>query len=213
MFTSSKLNVYALKKDNYISISIQTPKVQTSIKKQIIKPLTKPVEQKSVVEPKEVNIDDLFSDVWTKSIKKPKKKPKKKIDNKRLQEIQKKSKKIDEKNVKSVLKQENSNIINKSDESNKVSTATQVNEYLAKIQALVYENFKPPPNSQGTVVLAVIKISAIGKVLDFRILTYSANEAMNSECDKIRARLMGVLFPSNIENKTHIQKINLISEE
>jgi len=68
------------------------------------------------------------------------------------------------------------------------SSANEVNEYFAKIQALVYEYFEPPQNSQGYSVRAVIELSALGKFIDFRILDYSANIALNEECDKIKDR-------------------------
>ncbi len=209
MFSSSKIDIYALKKDNYISISLEIPKLQTSSTKS----LATPAKEQSIVEPSDVSIDDLFSDVWTKNIKK-KKKIEKKVDNKRLQEIGKKSKKIDKKSVKKVLqKVDSSNRMKKSDESIKASTATQVNEYLAKIQALVYDNFVPPQNSQGHSVKAVIELSSIGKVMDFRILNYSANSSLNKECDKIKKRLMGVLFPANPQNSSGHYIIMLTSKE
>lgn len=185
------------------------PKIQTSTKKSVVTPIK---EQNSVVEPNDVNIDDLFSDVWTKSIKSQK--SKEKIDNKRLQDIQKKSKIIEKDSTKPLEeKSENTNIADKSDDTKKVSTANEVNEYLAKIQALVYENFIPPQNSQGHTVKAVIELSAIGKVMDFRILTYSNNSSLNDECDKIKDRLMGVLFPINPQNKSGNYIIMLTSKE
>ena len=209
LFSSSKDDIYALKKDSYISISLEVPKLQTSAKKSVVTP----IKEQSIVEPSDINIDDLFSDVWTKNIKK-KKKIKKKIDNKRLQEIGKQSKKIDKNSVKEVLKKTiNSNAVEKSDNSQKISTANVVNEYLAKIQALVYDNFIPPQNSQGHSVRAVIELSSIGKVMDFRILNYSANSSLNNECDKIKERLMGVLFPANPENRSGSYIIMLTSKE
>jgi len=198
LFEKSNIDIFALQKDNYISISLEMPKVQKSTKKSIVTP----VVQESAVEPSDVNIDDLFSDVWTKSIKKPKK-IEKKVDNRRILEIGKKSKTIDKKNTKVVEKKlTDGAMVNNSDDTQKRSSANEVNEYLAKIQALVYQNFVPPQNSQGHSVKAVIELSAIGKVIDFRILTYSANSSLNDECDKIKNRLMGVLFPINPQNKS-----------
>ena len=131
-----------------------------------------------------------------------------------MQEIGKQSKKIDKNSVKEVLKKTiNSNAVEKSDNSQKISTANVVNEYLAKIQALVYDNFIPPQNSQGHSVRAVIELSSIGKVMDFRILNYSANSSLNNECDKIKERLMGVLFPANPENRSGSYIIMLTSKE
>ena len=209
LFSKSNIDIYALKKDNYISISLEMPKIQTSTKKSV----TTPVIEDSVIEPNDVNIDDLFSDVWTKKIKKPKK-VEKKVDNKRLLEIGKKSKKIDKNSVKPISEKSTDNsAVEKSDDSQKLSTANAVNEYLAKIQALVYQNFVPPPNSQGHSVKAVIELSAIGKVMDFRILTYSNNSSLNDECDKIKDRLIGVLFPANPQNKSGNYIVMLTSKE
>ncbi len=209
LFSKSNIDIYALKKDNYISISLEMPEIQTSAKKSVSTPIIKD----SAIEPNDVNVDDLFSDVWTKSINKPKKiEPK--VDNKRLLEIGKKSKKIDKNIVKPISEKSTDNsAVEKSDDSQKLSTANAVNEYLAKIQALVYQNFVPPQNSQGHSVKAVIELSAIGKVMDFRILTYSANSSLNDECDKIKDRLIGVLFPANPQNKSGSYIVMLTSKE
>jgi len=211
IFSSSKLNVYALKKDTYISVSIEMPKTKpkrrTNTKKSSIQKVTN-----DIVEPKDVSIDDLFSDVWTKKIKKTDKK-KKDINNKRLLEIQKKSKLVDKDASKPALKKSDEKSVVEKDETHQISTANEVNEYRAKIQALVYENFHPPANSVGEMVVAYIKINALGKMLDFRIIKYSANDELNKECDNIKSRLSNVLFPINPENKTFKTKINLIPED
>lgn len=209
MLSSPKADIFALKKDNYISISLEMPKKITSPKKSVVAPVVK----ESVKESKEVSVDDLFNDVWTKEIQKTKKKIKK-TNNKRLLEIGKKSKIVDKKDVKKVIEQKNiNNAIEKSDDSKKDSTATVVNEYLAKIQGLVYENFIPPPNSQGNSVKAVIELSPIGKVIDFRILNYSASSSLNDESDKVKSRLMGLLFPVNPKNIAGSYIIILKSKE
>jgi len=62
-------------------------------------------------------------------------------------------------------------------------------------------------------VKAVIELSAYGKVLDFRILTYSGNEALNQECDLIKDRLIGVLFPSNPQQKSFKTIVNITSDK
>jgi protein TonB len=209
LFSKSNIDIYALKKDNYISISLEMPQMQTSKKESV----TIPVIEDSIMEPNDVNIDDLFSDVWTKNIKKQKK-IEKKVDNKRLLEIRKKFKKVDKNNVKPILEKiTDNNTVDKSDDSQKLSIANAVNEYLAKIQALVYKNFVPPQNSQGHSVKAVIELSAIGKVMDFRILTYSVNSSLNDECDNIKDRLIGVLFPANPQNKSGSYIVMLTSKE
>ncbi len=207
MLSSDKVKYFALKKDNYISVSIDMSSANKSVKKQSVQKNAAPVEKK------ELNIDNLFNSVWTQSIK-PTKEVVKKVNNKRLLEIQRKIDTSDEKKVDSISEKLKSIDRSKpADQESKASTATEVNEYLAKIQALVYEYFFPPQNSQGNSVEAVIELSAIGKVNDFRILRYSANSELNSECDKIRDRLMRVVFPEHPDNRSGIYKITLTSKE
>jgi len=199
MFFSSKINSYALKKDNYISISmdiIEVPKKKKE--KSVITPVKK---LEPVVEEEEVDIDigDLFSNVKTQKIKK---KPKKKQH--RIKELQNRPK-----DAKSAQSKNSAN----DTQTKESSSGNEVNEYLAKIQALVYKYFEPPANSQGHSVKAVIVLSAIGKVIDFRILTYSNNQALNDECDNIKSRLKSVLFPINPGNKKGQYTVILTSKE
>lgn len=198
MLFSSKINSFALKKDNYISISLETIPVKKKKEKKVIKmPIVKEKVVEVPQETPEVDIDDLFSNVWTKDIKK---KAKKKVE--KLQELQNKT-----------TKEQTDSIKNNIDETKESSSGEEVNEYLAKIQALVYKYFHPPENSQGHSVKAVITLSPIGKVLDFRILTYSNNDALNQECDEIKSRLMSVLFPINPNNKSGNYTVILTSKE
>ena len=214
MFSSQPTNVFAFNKDNFISVSIEMPitkieKTKTSNATPLIVDSAQAQEEDAVVD-----IDDLFSDVWTKKITKSKAK-KKEVNNRVIQQIQKKI--AIKKDNQSQSFTDKIDEINKSDlKDNKesaASTANEVNEYLAKIQALVYKYFYPPQNSQGHSVKAVINLSSIGKVLDFRILNYSSNSSLNSESDKIKSRLMSVLFPINPQSKSGNYIIILKSEE
>jgi protein TonB len=215
LVSSDKIKNFALKKDNYISVSLITPKISSnsakkSVQKQIVQEKAKPVESK------EIDIDNLFSDVWTKSIKKTEKteKTEKTVNKRRLLEIQKKIRKSDKKRVESISKKlQKINAPKVESQSVKTSTASEVNEYFAKIQALVYKHFYPPQNSQGNSVEAIIELSSIGKVYDFRILRYSSSSELNSECDKIKDRLVGVIFPENPDNSSGTYTITLTSKE
>ncbi|MFT5660304.1 MAG: protein TonB, partial [Sulfurimonas sp.] len=63
MFSASKMNTYALKKDDFISVSLEIINIPT---KKIIKEAVAVKENPQAVEEvKEVDIGDLFSDVWT----------------------------------------------------------------------------------------------------------------------------------------------------
>lgn len=211
MFSSVKTKNYAMTKDNYVSVSIEIPKVVTKKDNKKVDVVQKEEQVEEVQ--KDIDVDDLFSDVWTQDIKKVKHKPKPK-NSSRIKELQKQIKTSNKNDVESISEKITSlNKAQKSDETTKSSTGDEVNQYFAKIQALVYENFNPPTNSQGQIVFAFIELSALGKVIDFRILKYSSNEAMNDECDKIKYRIKNVLFPVNPDNKEFRTKINIISEE
>ena len=211
MFQPSKINAYALKKDNYISISLVTPKIKTTQAKRQEK--VSKTQTSIPVESKNIDIDDLFSDVWTKKIVKTKKLTK--PDNlKRILDIQKKIKTTQDNDVKSISEKVNNlENVKTNKESEASSSAQEVNEYLAKIQAIVYKYFKVPHNSQGNSVKTVIELNAFGKVLDFRVLSYSSNKALNDEADKIKARLEHVIFPKNPQNRSTRTVVILISKE
>lgn len=206
LFSDSKVQTFALNKKDYISISLNTNFDETNSKNSIQKDITVP----EVIE-ENLNIDDLFSNVSTKKISK------KKIiksDAKRYNEIARKVKTSKKNDVELLSdKINNMNIQESNNKQNNDSSANEVNEYLAKIQAIVYRHFNPPENSQGYTVKAVIELSALGKVLDFRILNYSTNVALNQECDKINNRLRGVLFPLNPDKNSFTTIVNLKSDE
>lgn len=209
LFSVKKINTFALKKDTYISISLDVPTVKATKPQKKAKSL--PVETQQEEVSKNIDVNDLFSDVWTKKIVKKEKKP---VNSKRLQEIQKKIKIVKSNNVKSITETpDNIDKIESKKDSQSASTANEVNEYLAKIQAIVYQNFNVPPNSEGNSIKTVIELNALGKVLDFRILTYSQNIALNAEADKIKERLRSVVFPINPENKSSKTIVILISKE
>lgn len=204
MLKSDKIQQFALNKDKFISITIDSPnsntknkKVVKQIEKKIVKPVIDPVQSE------EFDIDDLFSDVQTKDVNIKKIKPNR-IDAARLQEINKKI---------STTKENEVEKIKQIKEVKSKSSALEVNEYLAKIQSTVYESFFPPRNSQGHTVKAVIELNSLGKVLAFRILTYSANSLLNEECDKIKDRLIGINFPVNPDNVSGDYIIKLTAKE
>ena len=206
----NKNKIFALKKDTYISISMDIPIIETK-KKEIIKPKQEIINTPTNIETSndsEIDIDNLFDNVWAKKID-TKKEKKKKVSNRRIEEIQKK---IKAKTGSNKTSKPNKREIKESPAKN-ISTANEVNEYLAKIQAIVYQYFYPPENSQGNSVKAVININSLGKVIDFRILNYSANEYLNKECDKIKDRLISVVFPVNPSNRSENYIVILKSEE
>ncbi len=171
----------------------------------------KQIEQVSQEVSEDVDVNDLFNDVWTKKITKPKAKAKNK---RRIDAIKQKIKTTQENSVESLSKKIESLDTSKNNDENSVqSSANEVNEYLAKIQAIVYKNFHVPANSQGYSVRAVIELNALGKMIDFRILNYSANDALNAQADMMKEKLRNIVFPINPDNKSSRTIVILKSKE
>jgi len=209
LFKPSNTVTYGMKKDNFISVSITIPEItSTKYEKKMDTPVAK---TKDTTE--NIDINNLFSDVWTKEIESKKEinKPK---DTRRMLEIEKKIKTTTNNDVESLSSKIDSYHDIKSEKENDASsTGDEVNEYLAKIQGIVYEHFNVPSNSQGNSVKTVIELNAFGKVTDFRILTYSSNTALNEEADRVKARIMNVVFPINPQNRSSRTIVILISKE
>lgn len=209
LFDPNKVNTFAMQKDSYVSISLETIPVKTQKPKKNI--TTQAQESVSETQSEDIDVNDLFSDVWTKKIVEKKEKP---VNSKRIQEIQKKLKSVESKSTKANKSEEKNFDVNEnSQESKSTSTANEVNEYLAKIQAIVYRYFNVPANSQGSSVKTVIELNALGQLVDFRVLTYSQNSALNAEADKIKERLRNVIFPLNPEKKSSKTIVILIAKE
>lgn len=210
LFSVSTTKKYGLKKDNYVSISLTTP-VITKQSKQKKTTKSEPLIPEVNEPAKDIDVNDLFSDVWTQKID-PTTKPKE-VNSKRIQEISKRVK-TSKKNKVESLSEKVQSIENSTSTQEKQtsSSADEVNEYLAKIQAIVYDSFSPPRNSEGHLVKVVIEIDALGKMLDFRVLNYSSNDALNHEADNMKQRLANVIFPKNPDHQNFRAIINLIPE-
>ena len=228
MFSKQVPKTFGTTKKEYISVSIvmPTPPKEISAKKSVssLKPTIVPAVEASKntrnTTAKNVDVSDLFSDVWTKKISH--KTPPPKVSKNLLYELNKKSRVDKNKKVFSSLDSLDSKIVTQSEvlsiddlnSSAKIdSSGEQINEYLAKINSIVYKHFSPPQNSQGHSVKSVIELNALGKVIDFRILTYSANEALNRECDSLKSRLSSVVFPIHPEGRESRTVIILTSKE
>ncbi len=212
LFNNTKTKTYGMKKKNYISVSIELPQPKIKQTRSAKKSYTAPTVTKTTKKIEDIDINDLFSDVWTQKIDHKKKKPKK-INAKRLAELQKRIKTTKKNDVEKTA----DNILGldatKSKEKLSESAGNEVNEYNAKIQALVYQYFHVPPNTAGKSVEAVIELDPLGKVLDFRILKYSNSQALNEEVDRIKSRLKNVIFPKNPQNRSAQIRVILISQE
>ena len=208
MFDVTKTKTYGYKKENYISVSVNITQNKYPPKKKSTKISSKSIATQT---PKNVNVKNLFSDVWTKKIDNSVKKPE---NNRRIEQIQKKIKTTKQNDVESITQKLNTLETNSNlSEKEATSAANEVNEYLAKIQDIVYQHFNVPPNTEGNSVKTVIELDPFGKLIDFRILSYSTNEALNQEADRLKERLKNVVFPVNPKNRSSKTIVILISKE
>jgi len=216
IYMTPKVKKYTLKKDSYLSVSIEIPEVVTHKKENKSVSSSKALhlpKHISSIESKNIDVTDLFDNVWTKKIPHAKKKHTP-LNKEIIHELRKKIKiKRDIKSKPLVDNREKFDYNEVNTSVKRVVSNGEVNEYLAKINSIVYQHFMPPQNSQGYSVKAVIELSMIGKLIDFRILTYSANEALNRECENIYKRLRNTLFPVNPEKKSSRTIVILRSKE
>lgn len=223
LLQSEKAKSFAMIKENYVSVSISMQTLQrarTDADKPKPAPKSKPKESvadKPTPTPaKAPDIASLFSEVKTQKIVHKKKTTPQKIDNQRLSAIEKRLKTVSKKQNSAATEKIKELRIIRSQESDggaSSSTASEVNEYLAKIQAFVYARFYPPPSSEGSISRVYISINAAGKMTDFRILKGSGNSLFDSEVEQLEKRLRALSFPRHPKSKPQNMEIYLIAEE
>lgn len=93
------------------------------------------------------------------------------------------------------------------------SSGPLINEYHAKIQGLVYTYFRPPSGSAGEAAQIRMKISAAGRLISYKVVSYSGNGSFNTEVDWLKDRLNAVRFPEHPEGKDAILECILTAKE
>lgn len=217
LFTNEKIKTYALKKDNFISISLNNiPKTTKKvIKKSVKKKVVKKVIDTPIIDE---DIGSLFSNVATKKIIHKKREIKKRrIDKNILEAVNKefntlKENKVDNNISKKLeeLKLRNSKValVNQ-----KASTALDINEFLASLQAFIYDKFYPPVNSSGNSAVVRIWISKESTLSRFIIIAPSNNDYFDDEIKSLERRLSSVKFPTNPQKKEMVIDITLVAKE
>lgn len=76
-----------------------------------------------------------------------------------------------------------------------------VKQYHKEIQTLVYNNFHPPVGTEGSKARVRIKISAFGKLIDYKVLQYSELNAFNDAVNSLVKSLRNIQFPKNPEGE------------
>lgn len=215
---SPKIEQFALVKSDVINVSIafsETKATEQSEPEPSITPTESEAvqEEEKAVEPEPVpEISDLFAQV------KPDKTPKKKEDNsKRNEQLNALEKELLERHETPHFS-EKVNKVSLAKPSIKMipqggSTGPLVNEYHAKIQALVYTYFRPPSGSVGEAARVRMSISASGKLIGYRVVSYSGNSAFNNEVDWLKDRLNSIRFPEHPDNKDTVLEFILTAKE
>lgn len=93
------------------------------------------------------------------------------------------------------------------------STGPLVNEYHAKIQGLVYTYFRPPSGSVGEMARIRMKLSASGRLVEYKILRFSKNGPFNHEVEWLKDRLSTVRFPEHPEGRDAVLEFILTAKE
>jgi periplasmic protein TonB len=216
LVASPKIEQFALKQSDYISISIldEQVEVQADTVAETLPEDSKPAEEKEVVvKPEPVpDISDLFSQI--------------KVDERPVKPKEE-TKRSDELNLleKELTKKRETHRF--SDKVSKVelvkpsvkmipqggSSGPLVNEYHGKIQSLLYTYFRPPSGTVGESARIRMKISATGKLISYKVVSYSGNGSFNSEVDWLKDRLNSIRFPEHPDGKDAVLECILTAKE
>lgn len=93
------------------------------------------------------------------------------------------------------------------------STGPVVNEYNAKIQGIIHSNFHPASGTEGFSARVRITLSPDGKLLAYRVISYSGNAIFNADVDFLKERLRQVGFPSHPYGEEAVFEIILRAKE
>ena len=215
---SPKVEQFAMTKSEFISVSLAVNNIKSTehseptpqAEAQKIEPAPEP--EKPVAQPEKTpEISDLFAQV------KPQKIPKKPVeDSKQNEQLNKLEKEL-------LTHKDTPNF---TDKVNKVelvkpsvkmvvqggSSGPLVNEYHAKIQALVYTNFHPPAGTAGEMARVRMSISSSGRLLGYKVISYSGNVTFNGEVDWLKERLNSIHFPEHPEGKDTVLEFILTAK-
>lgn len=93
------------------------------------------------------------------------------------------------------------------------STGPQVDKYYATIQATVHSNFHPPAGTAGEIAKVRMSFNASGKLVSYRVLSYSKSGTFNAEVDWLKDRLSSIRFPEHPDGKEAVLDFILTAKE
>ncbi len=216
VLTTSSPEAFALTKSDVISISLEdkpftaktVPRVSSAVEEPKMAEETPPLENEIQEAIPEIN--DLFSTV---KVIKTKPKP---IDNsKQLFELNALEEKVLTTHRESKLfdKAKTLDLAKSGVKMVASSSGPAVNEYNAKIQAIIYANFHPASGTEGFAARVRITISPDGRLVAYRVISYSGNTVFNAEVDWLKERLRQVGLPSHPHGVEAVFDIILTAKE
>ncbi|MDP3301552.1 MAG: TonB C-terminal domain-containing protein [Sulfuricurvum sp.] len=222
LLKTSKPDAFAMTKSDVISISLEDKPslVSTKASQHSVPSAPEPViEPKSVeknpaeeneVKPVVPEINDLFA-----SVKVSKTKPKTPDNTRQLSELNALEKKILETNRDSKIfdKVKTLDLAKSGVKMMTLSSGPAVNEYNAKIQGVIYANFHPASGTEGYAARVRISLSPDGRLLAYRVISYSGNTVFNAEVDWLKERLRQVGLPPHPQGLEAVFEIILTAKE
>jgi protein TonB len=229
LFSYDSAKSFALSKQDYVAVSLVSVPLQkrTTKAKEKPAPVKEPLpvkepepqtEEELITTPEAYeDASSLFENVWTQEVsakKRPVKKPV--TDTKRISTIEKRIKTAQKKQQHSAAQKIASVKLAKpsvSVQGSATSASSEVNEYYAKIQAIVYNHFNPPVNSEGNSAKVYLRLDADGRIKDARLLVPSGQPLFDNEVEALLRRLGSAVFPASPEGRPIELKIILTAEE
>jgi hypothetical protein len=93
-----------------------------------------------------------------------------------------------------------------------VSSGPAINEYNAKVQSIIYNNYHPSNGVKGMARIR-ITLSPDGHLLSYRVLSYSSNSIFNAEVDWLKERLNQITLPAHPQGVESSFEIILTAKE
>lgn len=215
---SSKPDAFAMRKSDVISISLEDTPARVSEMMSpsvpLVQQFAKEVEKVPAVSTpvKEIvpAIDDLFATVKT-----AKNKPKPIDNSKQMSELNALEAKIltTKRDTKLFDKVKTLELAKSGVKMVSSSTGPEVNEYNAKIQGIIYANFHPANGTEGFAARVRISLSPDGRLLGYRVISYSGNPVFNAEVDWLKERLRQVGLPQHPQGEEAVFEIILTAKE
>lgn len=215
---ASKPDAFAMIKSDVISVSLEDTPVRVSEEMSpsvpaVQEPLTQETKTPAVSDTaKEIvpEIDDLFA-----TVKSVKSKPKPIDNSKQVSELNALEEKIltTKRDTKFFDKVKTLELAKSGVKMVSSSTGPVVNEYNAKLQGIIYANFHPASGTEGFAARVRISLSPDGKLLAYRVISYSGNAVFNAEVDWLKERLRQVVLPQHPQGKEAVFEIILTAKE